>query len=226
MADGNRPLQYLRYAIGEIILVVIGILIALQINNWNETKKNEKLELRYIADLISDLQKDSIALVNLTRETNETARMKVKLKAHFNGKPVEPDSLIIFFESQWSPFRVFNPTKITVEEMKNSGRLDLISNQEIKRKVIALYNQYDLFEQDELLFVSSTRQLQEMGKTYLYDIDNPTVQELTELFKEKEIRNNIRVNYASGRNKTAIETQNACNELLDSLKIYLNKKQL
>ena len=42
MADDNRPLKYMRYAIGEIVLVVIGILIALQINNWNEDQKEIK----------------------------------------------------------------------------------------------------------------------------------------------------------------------------------------
>ena len=46
MADDNRPLKYMRYAVGEIILVVIGILIALQINTWNEIKKeNERFKL-------------------------------------------------------------------------------------------------------------------------------------------------------------------------------------
>ena len=40
MADDNKPLKYMRYAIGEIVLVVIGILIALQINTWNEERKN------------------------------------------------------------------------------------------------------------------------------------------------------------------------------------------
>ena len=38
MADDNRPVKYMRYAIGEILLVVIGILIALQVNNWNEER--------------------------------------------------------------------------------------------------------------------------------------------------------------------------------------------
>ncbi len=37
LADDNKPLKYARYAIGEIVLVVIGILIALQINNWNDS---------------------------------------------------------------------------------------------------------------------------------------------------------------------------------------------
>ena len=39
MADDNKPMKYARYAIGEIALVVIGILIALAINNWNESRK-------------------------------------------------------------------------------------------------------------------------------------------------------------------------------------------
>ena len=40
IADDNKPMKYMRYAIGEIILVVIGILIALQINNWNQQRKD------------------------------------------------------------------------------------------------------------------------------------------------------------------------------------------
>ncbi len=41
MAAENKPLAYMRYAIGEIVLVVVGILIALQINNWNEDRIQE-----------------------------------------------------------------------------------------------------------------------------------------------------------------------------------------
>ncbi len=44
LADDNKPLKYARYAIGEIVLVVIGILIALQINNWNEQLKQINLD--------------------------------------------------------------------------------------------------------------------------------------------------------------------------------------
>ncbi len=48
MADDNKPLKYARYAIGEIVLVVIGILIALQINNWNEANKLRKWKFLYL----------------------------------------------------------------------------------------------------------------------------------------------------------------------------------
>ena len=51
MADDNRPLKYARYAIGEILLVVVGILIALQINNWNEGRK-QKIQLNNIYSIV------------------------------------------------------------------------------------------------------------------------------------------------------------------------------
>jgi len=57
-ADNNKPLKYIRYAIGEIILVVIGILIALSINNWNEERK-QRNTIRSIYSIIkSDLKYD------------------------------------------------------------------------------------------------------------------------------------------------------------------------
>ncbi len=50
--------KYLKYAIGEIILVVIGILIALGINNWNENRKKVKIEIQYVNNLIQDIKND------------------------------------------------------------------------------------------------------------------------------------------------------------------------
>ena len=52
--------KYFKYAVGEIILVVIGILIALQINNWNENKKIENITQDYYKQLLKDLNKDKI----------------------------------------------------------------------------------------------------------------------------------------------------------------------
>ena len=50
--------KYLKYAIGEILLVVIGILIALQINNWNELRKEHKLETRILNEILTNLETD------------------------------------------------------------------------------------------------------------------------------------------------------------------------
>ena len=62
LADDNKPMKYLRYAIGEILLVVVGILIALSINNWNEGRKNQILVNNFTQNLIEDLTKDSISI--------------------------------------------------------------------------------------------------------------------------------------------------------------------
>jgi len=55
LADQNKFIQYSRYAFGEILLVVIGILIALSINNWNESNKTKKIELKLLKELREDL---------------------------------------------------------------------------------------------------------------------------------------------------------------------------
>lgn len=57
-ADDNKPIKYLRYAIGEVILVVIGILIALQVNNWNENQTKKQILKTHLTNLIQDLKTD------------------------------------------------------------------------------------------------------------------------------------------------------------------------
>ncbi len=65
LANDNKPAKYFRYAIGEIILVVIGILIALQINNWNEERKETIAQNEAIAKLKLDLENDIKKLISL-----------------------------------------------------------------------------------------------------------------------------------------------------------------
>ena len=59
----NKFSKYLIYAIGEIILVVIGILIALQINNWNNDNIERELELNMLSEILTNLEKDVLTLI-------------------------------------------------------------------------------------------------------------------------------------------------------------------
>ena len=59
MADDNRPMKYARYAIGEILLVVIGILIALQINNWNQQRIQNQSEIKILNELLDNAESDA-----------------------------------------------------------------------------------------------------------------------------------------------------------------------
>lgn len=58
MADDNKPMKYIRYAIGEILLVVIGILIALQINNWNEAKNQQQVLNELLQSIANGIESD------------------------------------------------------------------------------------------------------------------------------------------------------------------------
>ena len=58
LADDNKPIKYFRYAIGEIVLVVIGILIALSINNWNEKQKLKTEEIEILQNFQKSFKND------------------------------------------------------------------------------------------------------------------------------------------------------------------------
>jgi len=94
MIKENRTSKYLLYAIGEIFLVVIGILIALQINNWNENRKTDKFEYELLKDIQSTLNEDVekyYRFVNLNAKIKESVG---ELINHLeNGQPYE-DSLV------------------------------------------------------------------------------------------------------------------------------------
>jgi len=64
----NKTSKYFKYAIGEIVLVVIGILIALQINNWNELRKERKLEVVVLNDIKDNIIRNNV----LIEEANKT----------------------------------------------------------------------------------------------------------------------------------------------------------
>jgi len=70
MADDNRPLKYMRYAVGEIVLVVVGILIALSINNWNEERKKDISMKGHLISLVQAIQHD-IREQSISMEFNE-----------------------------------------------------------------------------------------------------------------------------------------------------------
>ena len=90
MADDNKPMKYARYAIGEIALVVIGILIALQINTWNEERKDNKKLKMYVKDLVSDLEKDTLNLNNYIWYSGKEMEQLKEIHDYIN----RPDSMI------------------------------------------------------------------------------------------------------------------------------------
>ena len=140
--DQKKTRSYLLYAAGEILLVMIGILLALQINNWNEQRKDRMMEQRFLNELVLDLQSDSLALAQFKANSDEQVRTKSKLRAYYRGTEYSSDSLIIFFENQWKPQYNFNPITTTLDEMRSTGNLSVIRNADLRRHILETYNYY------------------------------------------------------------------------------------
>ncbi|REG87831.1 DUF6090 family protein [Winogradskyella sediminis] len=75
----GKTRKYFKYAIGEIVLVVIGILIALQINNWNENRKSDNILKNYYNQILKDLAKD----YNLINEDSYVFQSNIALHKEF-----------------------------------------------------------------------------------------------------------------------------------------------
>ena len=146
MADDNRPLKYMRYAIGEIVLVVIGILIALQINNWNEErldKIQEKKLMRNInqefANNLKNLDSTIARIESLTPSLSLLlGSMSNSSSSIYKGEIL--DSLLMNSSSippKWTR------SDINVRGIESSDNLGRIKNEKLKQ---LLYNWFGINE--------------------------------------------------------------------------------
>jgi hypothetical protein len=152
-AENNQFLKYSRYAIGEIVLVVIGILIALQINNWNEDRKKLKLKASYEASLISDLARDTLMLGKLIDENEKTMESLQMQRKRFLGPDTPIDTLVKIARHEFNPdFNVrFKYNRNTLNTLISSGNIDLFS-QEINQMLMNLVSSQDLERENSNFF--------------------------------------------------------------------------
>jgi hypothetical protein len=131
--------KYLLYAIGEIVLVVIGILIALSINNWNEDKKLKHTEQKVLIEIKNALSDDlSYGIKANIFWSKECLKIKV-IKEQIQLEKPTNDSLNHHFAKflMWQTADIyFGPYEI----LKSKG-LELISNDELRSKIIYYYEQ-------------------------------------------------------------------------------------
>lgn len=130
--------KYLFYAFGEIILVVIGILIALQINNWNENRKLQNEELSLLEEVKGNLETTSENFILDSLYNFNTVRLYKKINYYVdNNLPYnqELDSAFAALTLWTSPFA----TSIAYKSLQNKG-LDIIKNKSIKNHLIDLYD--------------------------------------------------------------------------------------
>ncbi len=140
----NKTGKYFKYAIGEIILVVIGILIALQINNWNENQKLKSKTQEYYTQLLEDLNKDDIfadQIINKFKNyLEELTNYENSYYKEETLTPLEAYEKISKLPVLSTSF-TFNSS--TIETLQNSGDISLIPS-EIRNRLIDLKRQQEL----------------------------------------------------------------------------------
>lgn len=139
----GKIINYLKYAIGEIILVVIGILIALSINNWNEKRKNEKLGKEFLSSIKQDLTQDLSTLERLTPilELRLSRYRDIDLSTinYINIDIKEVNDTIIDPKYFVYPHQSFRPKFGTYNSLLSEGKTGLITNRDLFDKIQDIY---------------------------------------------------------------------------------------
>lgn len=138
----NKLSGYLLYALGEIVLVVIGILIALQINTWNENRKNDTLEADYYCRLLEDVEQDINQMQQLVKSAEErlkASNQAVRLLLH-----EEPPKKAAIGKQIWLANKAiyidFKPNNAAFEELKSGARLNIMKDKYVIKALNTYYN--------------------------------------------------------------------------------------
>jgi hypothetical protein len=138
----NNFSRYLLYAIGEIFLVVIGILIALSINNWNENRKHDNAEKVFLSGIKSDLLKDReyiYYVLDYIEPKIEAYRILMKLEQQdYNTNKMQIDSLLSIYI--FSPQRTFYPVSESFQAAVAGNEINKYKRKEASQKIIKLYS--------------------------------------------------------------------------------------
>jgi hypothetical protein len=129
----SRVTRFLTYAIGEIFLVVIGILLAVEINNWNEARKDQETEQSLLKGLLKEMISNREELVKTMKYHGRSQRAAKKIMQIYQGdfrqfKNSELDSTLAEVQWCWT----FDPRLGVLNSIKNTGKINVIKNPEIQ----------------------------------------------------------------------------------------------
>jgi hypothetical protein len=148
-------LRYSLYALGEIVLIVIGILVALELGDWNDKAKTSELEKRILSDLKNEIENNLIGLNYVIQEKREVVEVcqiflkKTGPRAKWD-LDLKFDSLLVkSIVSGWK----FKPQNGVLDDILSSGKLALIKNDQLRYAISSLsgYTARSQFEDDMVI---------------------------------------------------------------------------
>ena len=146
LINEDKTRKYFQYAIGEIILIIVGVLVALSVAEWNSARKNQSYEIKVLSEISKDLD-DSLGELERTISYTETRIAQlVALDSLLKNDNLEYDeSLDPLFAAVWL-FAKFDIERAQYESLKSKG-LDLIKSDKLRSDLITVYEEvYNSFE--------------------------------------------------------------------------------
>lgn len=138
LAAENRFMAYSRYAIGEIVLVVIGILIALQVNNWNELRKNRNKEVNILKELHKDFKNNLEEFIPIKEKQIRTLKNGQIVLRNIKSlnMPQSRDSVYKYATGMFGGYP-YNPSNGAVESLISTGDISLIQNDTLRNYLVS-----------------------------------------------------------------------------------------
>jgi hypothetical protein len=145
--SNSNPRKLLLWAIGEVFIVIIGILLALQIDNYVQYHKDRNTERSYIEGLLTDISNDSIGFADSRLVVENSLEMAISAYSLIESKIPVKDTLAFIndFKRSYS----FAPglfTAVTWNELNSTGNVRLISNRALYRKLAVYYDHRHTFD--------------------------------------------------------------------------------
>ena len=229
--------KYLKYALGEIILVVIGILIAIQINEWNQTRIERKQYIIMLQNLEQEFRRNKELLTTISSNYVSSINANIKLmqqfsaENHLNLSDQQIDTLL----GQSLKQAPFYPPQPVLSELLNSGKIKSLPNENIKRYLFDWESTIKWFHFDyDLMINFSNNHLSpymnkhvswkniEIAEGSIFFKERSTLTpEKNAVFKELEFENLIDNNLFH-TNRLYIRLQNI-NTLMDKILIEIEK---
>lgn len=233
----KRIQQYLLYAVGEILLVMIGILLALQVNTWNEQRKDRELERNTLSDLFKEFErnKEQFHVVTSSHHNAKVACMKILelIDQPFDkrvAKELEPHLYVM------TEYYTFDPSESTVRTLINQANFNKISNDSLRMYLIGWTDLVEDYQEDEKTASKSyferlepflnkhfVNKIVDPNSFAVFDLNNPAFD--PSILTNLEFRNYLynRFNDLIRIEKEAVDIRKSINDIIRLLKLELNE---
>jgi hypothetical protein len=146
--EHNKTSRYFKYAVGETLLVIIGILIALQVSNWNQKRLDTNSYNIILNSLVTDLENDVMELTNLVAVSKQQNGIISNI---LNHAEISNESLVSVVNTLCFNPESFTPNTSSFDILINYGSFDLLKLKEVSTEVQSLYNSAKKINQESYI---------------------------------------------------------------------------